>query len=194
MTIFRVDNNPAHHKHQTSKPPQNPTPTSPTQHALTSSTPTRGNAPTPATAADRSEGPGCGWFHGDSGPTIPFPTRRAPADLLDNAARRRADRQRRLAAQRAEDEARQEQACASAHERRLDDLADEEDATWSRIDALIAARRPAEYDAAVTLLTDLRALAERENRNDTFALRTIALRQAHARKPSLIERLDRAEI
>jgi len=133
-------------------------------------------------------------FRGDNAPTIPSPTRRTVADLLDDAARRRADRQRRLAAQRAEDEARREQARAAAHERPLDNLADEEDAAWSRVDALIAARKPAEYDAAVTLLTDLRSLAERENRNDTFTLRTSALRQAHARKPSLIERLDRADL
>jgi hypothetical protein len=42
-------------------------------------------------------------FRGDSTPTTPFPTRRTVADLLDDAARRRADRQRRQAAQRGED-------------------------------------------------------------------------------------------
>lgn len=133
-------------------------------------------------------------FHGDTAPTIPVPARRSVADLLDDAARRRADRERRLAAQRAGDEARREQARALARERRLDELASEEDAAWSRVEALIATRKPAEYDAAVTLLTDLQALAEREDRYDTFTLRTIALRQAHARKPSLIERLNRASI
>jgi hypothetical protein len=119
------------------------------------------------------------------------------ADLLDDAARQRADRERRLAAQRAEDEARREQAHALARERRLDELANKEDAAWSRVDALIATRKPAEYDAAVTLLTDLQALAERDDRYDrydTFTLRTIALRQTHARKPTLIERLNQAGI
>jgi hypothetical protein len=133
-------------------------------------------------------------FRGDSAPAIPFPTSRTVADLLDGAARRRADRQRRLAAQRADDQARREQARASAHERRLDNLAKEEDVAWSNVDALIDTRKPAEYDAAVTLLTDLRALAEREDRYDKFTMRTIALRQTHARKPSLIERLDQAGI
>ena len=133
-------------------------------------------------------------YRGDTAPTIPVPARRSVADLLDDAARRRADRKRRLAAQRAGDEARREQARALAREQRLDELADKEDAAWSRADALIATRKPAEYDAAVTLLTDLQALAEREDRYDTFTLRTIALRQAHARKPSLIERLNRAGI
>lgn len=99
-----------------------------------------------------------------------------------------------LAAERAEDEARREQARLLARERRLDTLAAEGDAAWSRVEAMIATRKPAEYDAAVTLVTDLQALAEREDRYDTFTIRTIALRQTHARKPSLIERLNRARI
>jgi hypothetical protein len=133
-------------------------------------------------------------FRGDTAPIIPVPARRTVADLLDNAARRRADRERRLAAERAEDEARREQARLLARERRLDTLAAEGDTAWSRVEAMIATRKPAEYDAAVTLLTDLQALAEREDRYDTFTIRTIALRQTHARKPSLIERLNRARI
>ena len=47
-------------------------------------------------------------FRRDTAPIIPVPARRTVADLLDSAARRRADRERGLAAQRAEDEARQE--------------------------------------------------------------------------------------
>ncbi|WP_020501035.1 hypothetical protein [Sciscionella marina] len=133
-------------------------------------------------------------FRGDTAPIIPVPARRNVADLLDNAARRRADRERRLAAEHAEDEARQEQARLQARERRLDTLAAEEDAAWSRVEAMIATRKPAEYDAAITLLTDLQALAEREDRYDTFTTRTIALRQTHARKPSLIDRLNQARI
>lgn len=133
-------------------------------------------------------------FRAEITPTIPTSVPRTVADLLDTAARRRADRERRLAAQRAEDEARREQARALARERRLDDLARQEDAAWSRVDALIATRKPAEYDAAVTLLTDLQALAQCEDRPDTFTQRTITLRQTHARKPSLIERLNRAGI
>jgi hypothetical protein len=133
-------------------------------------------------------------YRGNIAPTIPAPARRTVADLLDDAARGRADRERRLAAQRAEEETRREQARALARERRLDELAREQGAAWSRVEALIATRKPTEYDAAVTLLTDLQALAEREDHYDTFTLRTIALRQTHARKPSLIERLDRAGI
>jgi hypothetical protein len=133
-------------------------------------------------------------LRGDTAPTIPVPARRTVADLLDNAARRRADHDHRLAAQRDKGAARREQARLGARERRLDELADEEDAAWSRVEPMIATRKPAEYDAAVMLLTDLQALAEREDRYDTFTVRTIALRHTHARKPSLIERLNRAAL
>jgi hypothetical protein len=133
-------------------------------------------------------------FRADTATTLPVRARRTVADLLDDTARRRTDRERRLAAQRAEDEARSEKARALARERRLDELACEEDTAWSCVDAMIATRKPAEYDAAVTLLTDLQALAEREDRYHTFTVRTTALRHTHARKPSLIERLNRAGI
>ena len=134
-------------------------------------------------------------FRGDTTPTITgVPPQRTVADLLDDTALRRADRERTLDAQRAEDQARREKAAAQARERRLDALAGEEDAAWSRVAAMITNRKPADYDAAVTLLTELRALAQRQNRQHPFTVRATALRHTHARKPSLIERLDRAGI
>ncbi|TNC21448.1 hypothetical protein [Amycolatopsis alkalitolerans] len=120
--------------------------------------------------------------------------RRTVADLLDAAARRRADRQQREAVRRSEEEARREAARALAQQRRLDELARDEPGAWSRIDAMIATRKSAEYDAAVALLTDLRALAERETQLDEFTRRSRALRQRHARKISLLDRLTRAGI
>jgi hypothetical protein len=59
---------------------------------------------------------------------------------------------------------------------------------------MIGTRKPGEYDAAVALLTELRALAERDRRSDEFTRRCTALRQTHSRKPSLIERFNRAGI
>jgi hypothetical protein len=133
-------------------------------------------------------------FRDEHTTNIPDPSRRTVADLLDGAARRRAHRKRREAAQRADEQARHETARALAREQRLDELARTEDAAWSRVDAMIATRKPAEYDAAVTLLTDLHALAERDGHRHTFTQRSTALRQTHTRKPSLIERLNRAGI
>ncbi len=44
----------------------------------------------------------------------------------------------------------------------------------------------------VTLLCDLRALAERQGENAAFTRRFLALREQHHRKPSLQERFDKA--
>ena len=125
---------------------------------------------------------------------VAVPGRRTVADLLDSAWRRRDDRQRQEAAQRAEEEARREHTRALARQKRLDDLSHNEEAAWARVDAMIDTRKPGEYDAAVALLSDLQALAERDDRFDAFTLRSMALRQAHARKPSLIDRLNRANL
>jgi hypothetical protein len=133
-------------------------------------------------------------FREQSTPEVPSGPRRTVTDLLDTAARTRAERERRAAAQRADEEARREKARALARERRLDELAHGEEAAWTRIDTMIATKKPGEYDSAVTLLTELRALAERNERPDEFARRCAALRQTHSRKPSLIERFNRAGI
>jgi hypothetical protein len=45
---------------------------------------------------------------------------------------------------------------------------------------------------AVTLLCDLRALAERQGESAAFTRRFLALREQHHRKPSLQERFDKA--
>jgi hypothetical protein len=127
-------------------------------------------------------------------PTITTPPRRTIADLLDTAARHRADRERTEATQRAAEQARREQARAEAHERRLDDLARDEESAWARVESMIDTKKPGEYDNAVTLLTDLQALAKRDNHYDTYLDRSQALRHTHARKPSLIARLDQAGI
>ncbi|MGV9747778.1 hypothetical protein ACWDTG_23155 [Rhodococcus zopfii] len=133
-------------------------------------------------------------FHDAHTPNLPTSQRRTVDELLDAASRHRGDRKRRAAARRAEEEARRNEARALAREQRLDELARDEEAAWLRIDALIATRKPSEYDAAVTLLTDLHALSEREGRRGAFTRRSQALRHAHARKASLIERLCRAGI
>lgn len=130
-------------------------------------------------------------YRGDTTPAVPTRARRRVADLLDNAARQRAAHERRAAEKRPEAEARAERARTVARERRLDKLADTQDLAWSRVEAMIATRKPAEYDAAITLLRDLQALAEREDRYDRFTERSVALRQTHARIRALIERLDR---
>ena len=49
-----------------------------------------------------------------------------------------------------------------------------------------------EYDTAVQLLVDLRELGERDGDSGLFQQRLAELRAMHARKPSLLERLNLA--
>ncbi|WP_158846710.1 hypothetical protein [Saccharothrix deserti] len=90
--------------------------------------------------------------------------------------------------------ARREHDRTLARKQRLDEPAQDEQATWTRVDALITTRKPTDYDAAVALLADLQAPADREDRPDEFARRHAALRQAHKNKPSLIARLARVNL
>jgi hypothetical protein len=133
-------------------------------------------------------------FRDDTTPAPADQPRRTVADLLDGAARIRAERQRHEAARRVEEQARRETTRALARERRLDELADDEEAAWGRVHAMIATRTPGEYDNAVKLLTDLQTLAERDDRPHEFTQRCAVIRQDHARKTTLIGRLDRANL
>lgn len=117
---------------------------------------------------------------------------RSVAQLLDAAAERRAARERQAAAQRAREHAERERTAAAARERRLAALAADEPAAWQRVTELIDTRKPREYDTAVALLADLRTIGQRDGRATEFQQRLDALRTLHARKPSLLERFNRA--
>jgi hypothetical protein len=74
----------------------------------------------------------------------------------------------------------------------VDELATGQEAAWERASTLIETKSPRDYDIAVTLLSDLRALAERQGDTATFTSRFRALREQHQRKPSPQERFDKA--
>jgi hypothetical protein len=105
-------------------------------------------------------------------------------------ARRQEATLKREAAQRR----RREQEAAAAREKRLDVLARDPATAWQQVDALIGARRAKEYDSAVTLLEDLHALAVRTDDLARFAVLMGRLREQNTRKPSLIDRFDRAKL
>ncbi|MEV0425508.1 hypothetical protein [Micromonospora sp. NPDC050495] len=117
---------------------------------------------------------------------------RTSGQLLAIAADLRAGRERRDAEQRERDRVRRERCAAAARQRHLDTLAVDRPAAWQRVDELIATKKPREYDAAVQLLVDLRDLGERDGGSSSFRHRLAELRAVHARKPSLLERLNLA--
>lgn len=118
--------------------------------------------------------------------------RRTVAELLDTAATRRHARERQESARRAEEQARREQERRRARELHLNQLAQDLEAAWDRVEAAIGTKKPREYDQAVDLLRDLHALAIRDEHADTFAQRLTHLRERHQGKPSLIRRLNDA--
>jgi hypothetical protein len=121
----------------------------------------------------------------ESGARTAGELREAAESLWD--ARLRATEQRR-----AREEARRAEKAAAAYERRLDELAPRQERAWRQVDELIATKRPRDYDQAVAVLIDLRALSKRDGRPDAFTEPFHLLREQHQRKPSLIERFDKA--
>jgi len=118
--------------------------------------------------------------------------RRTVAKLLDTAAELRAERRRRAEAEAAAHEVLRQQQREAARQRRLDELARDPETAWAQAGKLIDTKVPARYDEAVTLLADLRDLAQRDGQAGEFERRFAALREEHLRKPSLIARFDRA--
>jgi len=103
--------------------------------------------------------------------------------------RRKADRERE-----ARERAKREREQQAARNHYLTSLAKRTPDAWRRVDALIATKRPGDYAAAVALLEDLRDAGERSGRRAEFTSRLGALREAHARKPSLLARLKDARL
>ncbi|WP_200215444.1 hypothetical protein [Micromonospora coerulea] len=130
----------------------------------------------------------------DAHPTDASATKapRTAGKLLATAAHLRAERERRDAEQREHDRARRERSAAAARQRHLDALAVDQPNAWQQVSELIATKKPREYDTAVQLLVDLRDLGERDGDTAPFRQRLAELRTVHARKPSLLERLERA--
>ena len=130
--------------------------------------------------------------HGEStdGPQHREP--RTVAELRDAAAARRVERERLAAIERARKRAGRERDAALARDKRLEELALHEEQAWGQVDASIETKKPAGYDSAVGLLSDLRAVSERKGRPEAFAKRFAQLREQHLKKSSLLERFDRA--
>jgi len=119
---------------------------------------------------------------------------RTVGELLAAAETRWAERQRLAEQRKAAERARREQAAAVAREKRLQTLATQQEQAWRRVAVMIETKKPKEYDAAIALLGDLKVLAERDGGTAAFTRRIRQLREQHARKPSLLDRLDRARL
>jgi hypothetical protein len=117
---------------------------------------------------------------------------RTASELLAGAEARRAARE--VAEARARQEARARLAAeqAAAHERHLEQLTGSKEETWQQVEKLTMFSKPKEYDQAVQLLRDLHEIARREDDITVFAARVRELRTRYAKRPSLMERFDKA--
>lgn len=120
------------------------------------------------------------------------PAARTVGALVHQAEVLRNERKRAKAARVAAERKRREEEAALARAKYLEDLARREPAVWAEINELIAMTQPAGYDRAVGLLVDLRDIAVVNGSESIFAGRVQDLRMAHARKPSLLARMERA--
>jgi hypothetical protein len=120
--------------------------------------------------------------------------RRTMRDLLAAAARQ-AEARTRAACEKAERERQQlARAQAAARARYLEGLIGHTDELWQQVEALVATKRQADYTAAVKLVQDLHDVSARQRQLDTFMPRLQQLRARHAKKVSLLDRLDRAQL
>lgn len=102
--------------------------------------------------------------------------------------------QKRAAEAAARERARVAEEQARARHEHLTRVAARAAAVWDEARSLIQSRSPKSYDQAVVLLADLRDAAALVKKSGGFNARLRELRAAHASKPSLIKRLDAAEL
>ena len=119
-------------------------------------------------------------------------TGRTARELLAAAEARRATREAAEARAREEARARRAAEQAAAYERHLEKLAGNKDAAWQQVEKLTMFSKPKEYDQATQFLKDLHEIARREDDTAAFAARVGELRTRYAKRPSLMERFDKA--
>jgi hypothetical protein len=122
----------------------------------------------------------------------PTGTPRRVGELLEASQKQAEARKQREAERAARGRLRREREAAAARERHLAILATQEPEAWRNVDALIATKRPGDYDTAVQLLKDLADLAEQRGQQAEVRDRIAQLREAHVQKPSLVKRLRAA--
>lgn len=117
---------------------------------------------------------------------------RTVGELLQAAEQHADERRRREAERAAREQARRDQEARAAREQYLATLAQRETAVWREVDTLIATKQPGKYDVAVQLLKDLYDVARRTGQQQAAEARLAQLRQQHAKKLSLVNRLQAA--
>ena len=119
---------------------------------------------------------------------------RSVKDLISRAETYTEERKRRVAEQKARDQARKKREKAIAREKYLQSLAGREDSIWKKVDELIDSKQPAKYDEAVKLLVDLRDLNKKTGKEPAFNKKLQTICENHARKSTFLNRLKKKSL
>jgi uncharacterized Zn finger protein len=90
--------------------------------------------------------------------------------------------------------AKREREEAEKRKKHLESLVGKDSDLWAKVEKLIAAKQPKQYDEAVSVLRDLRDLADAEGRSSEFLQRVRALCREHERKTALLDRFRKAKL
>jgi TPR repeat protein len=123
---------------------------------------------------------------------VPPGKSRRVAEILEASQQHAEARRRRETERAARERMRRDQEAAAVRDKRLASLAKREPEAWREVDALIATKRPRDYEEAVRLLKDLADLGQKRGQQTEVRDRLARLRQEHARKPTLLKCLKAA--
>ena len=115
---------------------------------------------------------------------------RSAGDLLAAAERIRTDRQRKETERAEGARERMVRQAAAARAKYLQELRGREAKVWGEIDTLIGRRNPKAYGEALRLIRDLGEILKSDGRAFEFTSRLRQLRETHAKKGSLVAKLD----
>jgi hypothetical protein len=118
-------------------------------------------------------------------------SRRTAGTLRMRAQKIREERERADAECREAERRRQAAEAEKARSVRLKALKQRGASVWREIEDGIERRNPAGYDQAISLLSDLKALAVEEGSQDDFNSRVGSIRTRHEKKGKFIERLNK---
>ncbi|MSP14739.1 MAG: hypothetical protein EXR62_17495 [Chloroflexi bacterium] len=93
-----------------------------------------------------------------------------------------------------EREERERQKAEEARRQRLEALAKRETATWRQVATLIEQKTTKAYDEAITLLLQLRELAEYQGKVDEFKAQIAGIETQYKNRPALLQRLRSAKL
>ncbi len=113
---------------------------------------------------------------------------RARAEILTE------DRKRIKAEKRVRDQIRRKQEAAERRKKQLESMAGKENILWDKVEKLISTKQPKRYDEAISLLLDLKDLADHEDRILVFSSRMRALVSKHLRKDTLMKGIQKTKL